>query len=374
MKIICHIDLNAFFAQVEMNRHPEHRNKPLIVGGGVGRGVVATANYEARKFGIHSGMPVGEAHRLCRQLVDVPGDYREYERQSERFFSVVRKTFPLMEMASIDECYVDGTKILGSMDEDEIHDYMWDFQMSLVNMTELKCSIGIGKNKFVAKMGSDYRKPLGLTLLLEEEKIREKLWPLRISSMFGVGAKTAPRLESAGIETIGDLAMAGSNEDVKKILGSSFEWFIFAANGGGSDVLDLEEDDPKSASCDTTFLTDTSDYEEIRNQLTECAKSVGRHIRSHGKVTRTVAIKLRNDRFETRSRRIMLDSYVDDDESIAFAVMKLFDEFYNDEPLRLVGCSVEGCIDKGSDVKPIALMHQMTIDEASIGGDGNDED
>lgn len=367
MKIICHIDLNAFFAQVEMNRHPEYKSKPLIVGGPVGRGVVATANYEARKYGIHSAMPVSEANRLCKGLININGDYREYERQSERFFSVVAKTFPLIEMASIDECYVDATEKLKDMNEEQIHDFIWDFQMSLLNITDLKCSIGVGLNKFTAKMGSDFKKPLGLTLFLKKGDIEEKIWPLKISAMYGVGSKTAPRLENIGIETIGDLASAGSNEDVRRVLGSSFEWFVYRANGGGSDVLDLSDFDPKSASCDTTFLSDTTDYDEIKNQLIECAKKVGGHIRKHNKVSRTVSIKLRNDRFETRTKRMTLSDYIDDDENIIFAVLKLFDNFYKDEPLRLVGCSVEGCIDNDDDeTREIMSFHQMTIDEATI--------
>lgn len=363
MRIIVHIDLNAFFAQVEMNRHPEYANKPLVVGGPFGRSVVSTANYAARKYGIHSGMPVSEAFKLCKHLIDVPGDYQEYSRQSEFFFRVVRSTFPIQEMASIDECYVDATEQLKDFNEEQIHDALWDFQMNLLKVTKLKCSIGVAPNKFLAKMGSDYKKPLGLTLFLDEKEWKEKLWALPISHMFGVGKKTAPRLELLGINTIGDLAQTGSKE-VKDVLGSYFDWLVLEANGGGTDQLDLSEFDPKSTSSDSTFEFDTTDYEEIRSSLIQNCKSVGKHLRNHNKVTRTIAIKLRDSTFNTRSKRMTIDQWTDSDEIICFWALKIFDGFYHDEPLRLVGCSAEGCVDKDSVKERNEMNRQMTIDEA----------
>lgn len=362
MKIIVHIDLNAFFAQVEMNRHPELNGRPLVVGGPFGRSVVSTANYAARKFGIHSGMAVSEAFKLCKDLIDVPGDYQEYSRQSKVFFGEVRKTFPIQEMASIDECYVDATNQLLEMNEEQMHDYLWDFQMNLLAVTKLKCSIGVGHNKFLAKMGSDYKKPLGLTMLLNEKEVKAKIWPLPISNMYGVGKKTAPRLEILGINTIGDLAQTGAKE-VKEALGSYFDWLVFEANGGGTDQLDLSDFDPKSISSDSTFEFDTTDYEEIKNQLISSCQKVGYQLRKRKKVTRTICVKLRDSAFNTKTKRISLGEWTDKDETICFQALKVFDEFYHDEPLRLIGCSLEGCIDKDTLKETNEESKQMTFDD-----------
>lgn len=364
MKLIAHIDLNAFFAQVEMNRHPELKDKPIVVGGPIGRSVVATSNYNARKFGIHSGMPVSEALSLCDDLVVIPGDYIEYSQKSIFFFDIVRKVFPIIEMASIDECYVDATEQCKEMNEEEIYDFFWDFQMTLLKASQLKCSIGVGHTKFMAKMGSDYKKPLGLTLLLNEQEIKAKILPLPISTMFGIGKKTAPKLEILGVKTIDDFLNCTS-DDVNKLMGSRLDLLKQEIEGVGDDRIDMSEWNPTSQSCDTTFDFDTNDYEEIKSALIYCSEQVGLHLRKFSKVTKTIALKLRNAEFITKTKRMSLDHYTNTDEDISYLTLKIFDTFYNDEPLRLVGCCAENCID--STRIPIQEKgRQMTIDEAII--------
>lgn len=367
MKLIAHIDLNAFFAQVEMNRRPELAGKPVAVGGGSGRSVVSTANYQAREYGVASGMPVSEALHLCRDLVVIYGDYAEYGRQSRLFFAEVRKTFPTVEMASIDECYADATAGLVGLSVEQMHDFLFDFQLRLLSKTGLKCSIGLGANKFLAKMGSDMKKPLGITILLTAEAIREKLWPLPIERMYGIGKKTWPRLEEAGIMTIGDLANAVGGT-AKTTLGSMFEWLVAEANGAGSDFVDTSAFDPKSCSNDVTLAADTTDYEELRSYLVGCAREVGRELRKHGKATRTVCIKLRDSAFRTVSKRLTLRKYTNSDEELAFQALRIFDGFYDDRPLRLVGCAAEDCKD-WAEVSETPV--QLTIFEATGKGEGH---
>ena len=248
MRLVLHIDLNAFFAQVEVNRNPALKGKPVAVGGGV-RGVVSTCSYEARKYGVHSGMPLSDAYKLCPDIVMIPGDYREYSRQSHLFFDAVRSFFPRIEKASIDECYADATDFLQDIEDDEeaMYERLFDVQMKLLRKTSLKCSMGLGHTRFMAKMGSDFKKPLGITLLLRPEEWQAKIWPLPIGKMYGIGEMTAPKLEAVGITTIGDLAVTASAGS-KNVLGSSFDYLVGWVNGLGSDVVSTESSQRKSCS------------------------------------------------------------------------------------------------------------------------------
>ena len=363
MKLIIHIDLNAFFAQVEINRHPEYQKKPLAVGGGI-RGVVATCSYEARKFGVRSGMNIYDAIKLCPDLILLPGDYGEYRKQSNRFFSVVVKTIPTIEMASIDECYGDATDYLQDVETDRptLHDRLFDLQLSLYRETGLKCSIGLGHTRFMAKMGSDYKKPLGITILLDPVDWKTKIWPLDIGKMYGIGSKTAPRLKELGIKTIGDLA-TGSIPGSKEILGSEFEYLVALANGFGSDVVSTESRIRKSCGTDVTLPTDTTDYDEIRNRMRECAMEVAQTIAKDGLESRTICIKLRNSDFKTNTKRMTFSTYSNSETDIIYRALTILDSFYRGEPIRLLGVAAE-------DLKPVgdaAIDLRIPINKASRG-------
>lgn len=345
MKYIAHIDLNAFFAQVETNRNPKLENIPMVVGSDLGHGVIATSNYAARKYGIRSGMATALALKIYPKLVVIPGDYELYSRESKKFFNVVKSRFNLIEMASIDECYVDCTEVLNQFkNREEIYDYMFDFQMSLYKKTNLKCSIGLAHNKFLAKMGSDLKKPLGLTLILNEDDVHELIWPLPIKSMYGIGEKTYPRLQELGINTIKDLATC-DNYNIKKILGSNTDYLIDEANGYGSDFLNPTIYNPKSISNDFTFVTDTNDYEEIKNRLIICAENVADIILSINKFTRKISIKIRDSEFNTITKGIRMKNYTNEKKEIVYWALKVFEDNYNGDMIRLIGCTLEGCIE-----------------------------
>ena len=214
-KIILHIDLNAFFATAECIRDPSLIGKPVIVGGLTSRGVVSTCSYEARAYGVHSAMPIFKAKELCPDGIYLQGDYRYYEMLSRSFFSYIYNFSPIIEEASIDECFVDMTKPLSHV-SDPIP-YLENLRDGLFKELGLKCSIGIGPTKFLAKMASDMKKPMGITIIRKKD-IPNMLYPLKIGDFFGIGKKSVPRLNLIGIYTIGDLASKiATDEQIVKI-------------------------------------------------------------------------------------------------------------------------------------------------------------
>ena len=204
-KVLLHIDLNAFFATAERLRHPEWKDEPIIVGGETFRGVVSTCSYEARTFGVHSAMPIVEAKRLCPKGHFVPCDFPYYSMLSRSFFAFLRNVSPLVEEASIDEGYVDITNPIRK--EKEPLPFLKKIQGGLLSEIGLQSSLGVAPTKFLAKMASDMKKPMGITILRRKD-LGTLLYPLPISSFFGIGKKSAPTLEAHGFKTIGDLKKA----------------------------------------------------------------------------------------------------------------------------------------------------------------------
>src|SRR3990170_2253311 len=200
MRRILHIDMDAFFASVEQKRHPELTGKPIVVGGSgdpTKRGVVSTASYEARKFGIHSAMPLRTAYKLCPDAIFLPVDYEEYSKVSEKIKTILAEFTPIIEDVGIDEAFLDITQIDKPPDETAK-----EIKRRIRDETDLSCSIGIAPNKLLAKIASDMQKPDGLTIITEAD-IVTKIWPLPVRKLWGVGPKTEAFLKSKDIETIG---------------------------------------------------------------------------------------------------------------------------------------------------------------------------
>ena len=261
MSVIYHIDLNAFFATVETLKNPSLIDKPIAVGGHGRKGIVSTANYIARTFGVHSAMPVFEALRLCPELIVIQGDHELYEKLSNQFIAIIKSYTNKVEQASIDECYADMSEIV--LKYNKPLDLAVDIQKRVKNELGLTCSIGIAPNKFLAKIASDLKKPNGITVLRRKE-VKTKLWPLSIDSMGGIGKKTSPHLKEHGIKTIGDIANPENKEIVERILGNTASTFINYANGiDTSEVCNYHE--MKSMSQSTTTNEDVLDYNEVKN-------------------------------------------------------------------------------------------------------------
>lgn len=359
-KIIMHIDLNAFFVSAELLRHKELIGLPLAVGGDNRRGVISTASYEARNYGVKSGMPHSLAKSLCPKLIILPPDFKYYKELSHKFFSFIRDNYsPIMEIVSIDECYVDMTSVL--IDVKDIRSYLKDMQNRLKKELGLGCSIGIARTKFLAKMGSDYKKPMGITIIRLKD-IATLLYPLPISDFYGIGKKTSEKLRNLGIYTIGDFAKS-TDEEVKKELGKSYDLFKDWINGLGSDEIVLEDSDPKSISSSATFLYDTVDYEEIMASLKEQAKDIEKSLKKNEMIALTIHITLRDSEFHTITRSKTLSYPIEKKEDILAKGQDLLEANWNKTPLRLVGLCVSSLHKKENFMVQLSLFDYQYLDE-----------
>ena len=336
-RVIFHIDLNSFFASAEIMRNSALAGQPLAISGLSRRAVVSTASYEARKYGVHSAMPLHQALEKCPDLVVVQGDYAWYEQLSERFLSFIRSITPLVEQASIDECYADMSEVIRAYKRPL--DLAWIIQKRLYEELKLPCSIGIGPNKFLAKMASDMHKPMGITILRKQE-IAKKLWPLPIGSMIGIGKKSTPLLEKAGIETIGDLADPTNENRVMQILGKASYQLIQNARGNGTNVLTFSHS-VQSISRSTTLDKDTLDDQEIRLAFQKLCHALVQGCREEGVVGKMISITIRYFDFKNIVRSASLEHYSDRFADFYETALLLFDNHHTaDIPIRHLGVTL----------------------------------
>jgi DNA polymerase IV len=342
--IFAHLDLDAFYAAVEELENPALRTQPLVVGGDPrGRGVVATANYVARRFGIHSAMSSAEALRRCPQVVFVRPRHSLYREYSRHVWSTVRGIVPTIEQTGIDEGYLDLGEVAGDFLQARV--VAEAVRTAVRAATSLTCSLGVAPCKVVAKIGSDARKPGGLTVVVPGQEAAF-LAPFDVRRLPGVGPKAEERLRTAGVDTIGALAVL-SDDDLRRLLpGSVGAVLRDRARGIDPRGLDLEVE-RISISVENTFERDLVDRERLHNELRGMANEVAGHLRSRGQTARTVTTKLRYADFSIRSRSTSLDVGIDDPSRIGDLACRLLDRGLRDRPgaLRLVGVGVSGLVE-----------------------------
>ena len=330
---ILHIDMDAFFAAVEEKRRPELIGKPVIIGGRGDpsrRGVVSTANYEARKYSVHSAMPLKTAYRLCPHAIYLPVDYEAYSVASHEFKRVLTDICPIMESGGIDEAYLDITGI-----DDASENIAHRIKSGIRDKTGLTCSIGIAPNKLLAKIASDMKKPDGLTTLMEED-IKDKMWPLPVRKLYGVGPKTEARLKEINITTIGQIAGI-SKELLITEFGDSYGRYLYYASRGIDDSPVITHWEPKSISRETTFQTDVKDWQVIAKTLAALTKDVISDMVNNGYKARTFTIKVRFSDFQTLTRATTLHDFIDSEEEIRKAVFSCLKKIQLDKKVRLLG-------------------------------------
>ncbi len=333
-----HVDMDAFFASVECLRRPELKGRPVVVGGSgdpTRRGVVSTASYEARRFGVHSAMPLRTALKLCPQCVFLPVDYNEYARVSLGIKKMLLETSPLMEDVGIDEAYLDITGVAGP--SPEIGRAIKD---RVLKATGLTCSVGIAPNKLLAKIASDLRKPDGLTILGPED-VRDSVWPLAARRLPGVGPKTEEFLKGLGVNTIGDLAARG-REWLREKFGTSFGQYLYEAAMGTHESPIVTEWKPKSVSREETFERDAADWQTVARALAFLARDVASTMRREGYTARTITVKIRFEDFRTLTRARTLRQETDDVDVVRKTAFECLGRIELDKRVRLVGVRASG--------------------------------
>ena len=338
-RLICHVDMDAFFVSVEELFDPSLIGKPVVVGGKADqRGVVAAASYGARKFGVHSAMPLRTASRLCPQAIFVEGHPERYREYSKKVFAILNRFSPQVEMASIDEAYLDltGTERLHGPPLQAAH----LLHEAIGSATKLKCSLGLASSRLVAKVSSDQAKPNGVLYILPGQEANF-LAPLEVRKIPGVGKKTEASLHQLGIHRVGDLAALD-----EAFLAARFgRWGMALADkargedaGGWFDSPVGADEAPKSISHETTYGEDTADRDRLETTLLKLSEMVAKRLREHGLYARTIQLKLRDEDFSTLTRAQSLDHATQLDREVASAVVGLFRKAWDGKtPIRLLG-------------------------------------
>jgi DNA polymerase-4 len=374
-RLIAHLDMDAFYASVELLRYPELRGKPVVIGGGrrhqpvasvdattgktvrtfatlkgyVGRGVATTATYEARALGVHSAMGLMKAAALAPDAILLPVDFDAYRRYSRMFKAAVRAIAPKIEDNGIDEIYVDLTGVsLPEHDRSSDDDPWWRardvakaIKAAVRDATGLTCSIAVAPNKLLAKIASELDKPDGLTMLTEAD-IERRIWPLPAKRINGIGPKSAAKLEALGIHTVGELAASDPAWLVRHFGRSYGAWMHDAANGRDAREV-VTHSEPKSISRETTFERDLSarhDRETLSQIFTELCEGVASDLARKGYVARTIGIKLRYDDFRTVTRDHTLDTPTSEVRTIRRAAGECLKRVPLERRLRLLGVRV----------------------------------
>jgi DNA polymerase-4 len=334
-RIILHIDMDAFFISVEERDDPSLQGKPAAVCGSLSRSVVTSANYEARPFGIRAGMPIQEAKRKCPPLTLVEGDHSKYTETAARIFSIMKDYTPLVEVASIDEAYLDITQSLLLFKS--ALKIAQSIKERIREKERLTCSIGVAPNKLLAKLGSRLQKPDGL-VIIEEEKVDEILRDLPVSSLHGIGPKLEEALKSIGIFTCGQLGKVHVSFLKKRfgVIGERLHEMGLGLDDSPVVPFD-EEEDAKSISHSVTLEEDTSDRNTLRKVLLQLSERVSRRMRKDGFYGRRITLTIRYSDFYTFSKQRTISKWIDSGNEIFNQALEIFESLSHPKPIRLLG-------------------------------------
>ena len=335
---ILHVDMDAFYASVEVAKDPSLKGKPLVVGGQGGRGVVTSASYEARAFGVTSAMPMIRARRLCPHAIFMPNDFAAYSEYSERIREVFLSFTPLVEPLSLDEAFLDvsgSIKLFGSPVEmaRKIKAATQDFG--------LPCTVGVAPNKFLAKLASGLGKPDGL-LVVHADRVQEFLDPLPVTALWGVGAATGEQLRRLGLKTIADIRTVG-RRTLERAIGEAMGAHLHALSHGIDDRAVIPHEAAKSVGSEETFSSDLDSTDDILREILRLSDRTAARMRAKGLCGRTVTLKVRFSNFSTITRSKTMDAELDAASEIYGVARSLYLKLDPERPrIRLLGVSVTG--------------------------------
>ncbi len=357
--MIIHVDMDAFYASVEQLDNPDLKGQCVMVGGTTNRGVVSAASYEARKYGVHSAMPIFQAKQKCPNGVFVPPRMSRYKAVSQRILAILKGYSPLVEMVSIDEAYIDisgCTGILGPPREIAL-----TIKKQVQTETCLTCSVGVAPVRFLAKIASDLDKPDGLTII-RPEQVNCFIDSLAIQKVPGVGKKSTEQLNRLGVRFLGDIKHY-PKEMLTKRLGKFGYRLIDLSNGIDTTPVSPESEH-KSVSSELTLAKNTMDTRYLKQTLLQQSERVGRELRKMGVKAKVVTLKLKHDDFKQVTRRITIQSPTQSTDTIYREAARLLDQYSLAQKVRLVGVGASGFI---SATEPV----QMSIFDKTPAGSGN---
>jgi len=338
-RIIFHVDMDHFFSAVEERENPSWKGKPVVVGAdpkeGSGRGVVKTCNYEARAFNIHSGMPISQAWRLCPTAIYVRGNYRLYKEVSAEIMKILMKYSDSFEQWGLDEAFLDVSSEVE--DFDEATELAKNVKRDVLGNQGLTCSVGVAPNKLVAKVASDFRKPDGLTVVAQDAE--RFLAPLPVRRLLWVGRKTESKFREMGIRTIGDLAAFDVSALTEKFGVMGKRYHLFAQGLYESDVGG-RRGRTKSVGHETTFGSNTNDYELILNKLDNLCERIHKRIDRRRMLFKTVTVKIRYENFQTHTHGKTLPLFTNRLNDLQKTARQLAQHYLQDKAVRLVGIRV----------------------------------
>jgi DNA polymerase-4 len=359
--------MNCFFVSCEVAENPDLKGKKIAVApnGSDRKGIILAASYEARPYGVKSAMRVSDALRKCPDLIIVEPTMGLYGEYSRKFFEYFLKITPLVEPASIDEGYLDVTDVC---EPSEIMNLAYKIQKDLLELYSLPCSIGIAPNKFLAKMASDMKKRLGITVLRKRE-VPEKLWPLPIGDMIGVGKKTLETLNAIGIKTIGDLANFKDLNLLKEVIGDNNTNGLYAhAHGIGSNEVDVNRfNDVSSISNSQTFDHDEYDIIKMKLLIKLLTNTICNRLEKHSLKAYNFTLQLKYNNFKVTSKSTTLKNPTSDSRKVYKLFEDIFDDFYDTSfPLRLIGVAASKVIEAHDEIKQLSIFDSLEEEQKEV--------
>lgn len=355
MPVIVHIDMNCFFASCEVKKDPTLKGKKLIIGGLSNRSIVSASSYEAREDGIYTTMPIYLAKEKCKDGIFLPVDHEYYVEVSNQIFSFLKSRYKIVDICSIDEAYIDMTDVYLT---DNPKKYFENLQKEIYETLHIPCSIGVSYCRFLAKMASDYKKPLGITFIRKND-VSKIIWPLKIDDCYGIGKASSSKLKEIGIKTIGDF-VSSNDYRVREILGSYYDTVLALCKGEVAERITLKFEAPKSIGNSHTLDHNTDDYEIIKENLKYLCDEVSRRLKVEKMLGYTITLTIKDKNFVSKSKSKQILEPTDDNDKIFLEILKLLDKFET-RIIRLVGVSVSTLLYKEQYHQQLSIFSKEEI-------------